>query len=66
MITSKSIAAEDEAADDGLEQIVGETHTTKDTEMMKHSTNALESVPGRDDGRYNHQQNQEVVDGFQP
>ena len=53
-ITAKTIAAEDEAADDGLEQVVGKTHTPEDTEMMKHSTNALESIPSRDDGRDNH------------
>ena len=53
-IAGQSIAAEDEAADDGLEQVVGKTHTPEDTEMMKHSTNALESILSRDDGRDNH------------
>jgi len=48
MITGETIAAEDGAADDGLEQVVGETHTTKDTEMMEYAANALESIPGRD------------------
>ena len=49
-ITGKAIAAEDGTADNGLEQIVGKTHTTKDTKMMEHSAHALESIPGRDDG----------------
>ena len=45
-ITGKTIAAEDEAADDGLEQIIGKTHATKDAEMMEHSAHALKSIPG--------------------
>ena len=50
-IASQAVAAEDGAADDGLEQIVGETHTTEDAEMVEHAANALEGIPGRDDGR---------------
>ena len=45
-IAGQSIAAEDEAANDGLEQIVGKTHATEDTEMMQHSANTPESIPG--------------------
>ena len=41
MVAGQTIAAEDKAAYDGLEQIVGKTHTTEDTEVMKHSTNTL-------------------------
>ena len=46
MVTGQAVAAEDSAADDGLEQIVGKTHATKNAEMMQHSANALESIPG--------------------
>jgi len=66
VITGKAIAAEDGTADNGLEQIVGKTHATEDAEMMKHSTNAPESIPCRDDCRDNHQQYNEIVDGLQP
>ena len=66
VITSKTIAAEDEAAYDGLEQIVGKTHATEDAKVMEHTTNALESIPGRNYCRDNHQQNDDVVDGLQP
>ena len=66
IIAGQTIAAEDEAADDGLEQIVGETHAPEDAEMMKHSADALEGIPGRDHSRDNHQQNDEVVDGLKP
>ena len=56
VITGKPIAAEDEAADDGLEQIVGKTHATKNAEMVKYSANAPECIPSRDDGRDYHQE----------
>ena len=65
-IAGQTIAAENEAADDRLKQIVGKTHSTEDAEMMKHTANALESIPGRDDGRDDHQQDDEVVDGLEP
>ena len=65
-IAGQSIATEDGAADDGLEQIVGKTHATKNAEVMQHSANALESVPGRNYCRDNHQQDNEVVDGLEP
>ena len=45
-IAGQSIAAEDETANDGLEQIVGKTHATKNAEMMQHSANTPESIPG--------------------
>ena len=66
IVTAKTIAAEDGTADNGLQQVVRETHATKDTEMMEHSTNALEGIPGRDDCRDDHQQDDEVVDRFEP
>ena len=56
VITGKPIAAEDEAADDGLEQIVGKTHATKNAEMVEYLANTPESIPGRDDGRDYHQE----------
>ena len=45
VITAQAIAAEDGAADDGLQQIVGETHATKDTQVMEHTSNALKGIP---------------------
>ena len=66
MIAGEAIAAEDEAADDGLEQIVGETHATEDAEMVEHPTYTLEGIPCRDYCRDNHQQDNEVVDGLKP
>ena len=65
-IAGQSIAAEDETADDGLEQIVGKTHATKNAEMMQHSANTPESIPGRNYCRDDHQQDNEVVDGLEP
>ena len=50
VVAGKPIAAENGTADNGLEQIVGKTHTTKDTKVMEHTAYALESIPGRDDG----------------
>ena len=66
MVAGQTVAAEDGAADDGLEQIIGETHPSEDAEMTEHPTDAIESIPGRDDGRDNHQQDDEVVDGLKP
>ena len=66
MVTGQAVAAEDSAADDRLQQIVGKTHAPEDAEMTEHPTDAIESIPGRDDGRDNHQQDDEVVDGLKP
>ena len=65
-ITGKPIAAEDEAADDGLQQVVGEAHTPEDAEVMEHTAYARESIPGRHHSRDDHQQDDEVVDGLEP
>ena len=46
MVTGQAIAAEDGTADDGLQQIVSETHAAEDAEMMEHPANTLESIPG--------------------
>ena len=46
VVTGKAIAAEDSTADDGLKQIVGETHATEYAEMMEHSAHTLEGIPG--------------------
>ena len=32
-VAAKSVAAEDEASDDGLQQVVGETHAAKEAEV---------------------------------
>ena len=66
VITGKTITAEYEAADDGLEQIVGKAHATEDAEMVEHTTNTIEGIPGWDYSRDNHQQDDEVVDGLEP
>ena len=65
-VAGKPIATENGAADDGLKQIVGKAHTSEDAEMMEHSTNALEGIPGRHHSRNNHQQDDEVVDRLEP
>ena len=46
IIAGEAVAAENGAADDGLQQIVGETHASKDAQVMEHISNALESIPG--------------------
>ena len=46
VIAGEAVATEDGAANDGLQQIVGETHAAKDAQMMEHATNTLESIPG--------------------
>ena len=46
-IESETIAVEEGATDNGLEQVVGETHAPKDAEMVEHLANATEGVPGR-------------------
>ena len=45
VIAGESVATEDGAADDRLQQIVGETHATKDAQMMEHSAHTLEGIP---------------------
>ncbi len=45
VIAGQAITAEDGAADDGLQQIVGKTHAAKDAQMMEHTTNSLKSIP---------------------
>ena len=50
-VAAKSIATEDEAADDGLQQVVGETHAAKEAEVTEHAAHTLESIPCRDHSR---------------
>lgn len=47
-VKSQSIAAEDEAADDGLQQIVGQAHTPKDAKVMERAPDGAEGIPGGD------------------
>ena len=56
-IAAKSIAAEDEATDDRLEQIVGEAHSSHNTEFLEYTPNTLKSVPYINYCRDNHQHN---------
>ena len=44
-VAGKAIAAEDETADDGLQQVVGETHASKETEVTEGAAHGTESVP---------------------
>ena len=44
-VAGKAIAAEDETADDGLQQVVGETHAAKEAEVSKHAAHTLGSIP---------------------
>ena len=46
VIAGETVAAEDSAADDGLQQIVSKTHTTEDAEMVEHPTHAVKGIPG--------------------
>ena len=45
VIVGQAIAAEDGAADDGLQQIISETHAAKNAQMMEHTAYTLESIP---------------------
>lgn len=66
VIAGQTVTAEDGAADDGLQQIVGETHATEDAQMMEYTAYTLEGIPCRDNCRDNHQEDDEVVDGVKP
>ena len=48
VIAGQTVTAEDGAADDGLQQIVGETHSTEDTQMMEYTADSLKGIPCRD------------------
>ena len=45
VIASQTIATEDGAADDGLQQVVSETHATKDAKVMEHTAHTLKGIP---------------------
>ena len=66
VVARQAIAAEDEGADDGLQQVVGETHAAEEAEMTEHPAHAREGIPGGNHGRDNHEQDEEVVDGVEP
>ena len=66
VVAGKSVATEDETAYDGLQQVVGEAHTSEDAQVMEYAAHAIESIPGRNHSRDDHQQDDEVVDGFEP
>ena len=48
IVAGKAVVAEDGAADDGLQQVVGKAHATEDAQVMKHLAHALRGVPCRD------------------
>ena len=66
VIAGQTVTAEDGAADDGLQQIVGEAHATKDAQMMEHTAYTLEGIPCGDHCLDDHQEDTEVVDWFEP
>ena len=66
IIAPQSIATEDKTANDGLQQIVGEAHATKDAQVMEHAAHTLEGIPSRDYCRDDHQEDDEVVDRCEP
>ena len=66
VVAGKSVATEDETADDGLQEVVGEAHTSEDAQVTEHLTDTLKGIPGRDDSRDDHQQDEEIVDGREP
>ena len=66
VVTGKAVAAENETAYDGLQQVVGEAHASEDAQVTEHLTDTLKGIPGRDDSRDDHQQDEEIVDGRDP
>ena len=66
IIAGKAVAVENETADDGLQQVVGETHAAEDAEVTEHAPDAFEGIPRRDHGRDDHQQDKEIVDRLEP
>ena len=66
VVAGKAVATEDETADDGLQEVVGEAHAAEDAQVTEHLTDTLKGIPGRDDSRDNHQQDNEVADRLQP
>ena len=45
VIAGKAVATKDSTANDRLQQIVGETHTSEDSQVMEHIAHTLESIP---------------------
>ena len=45
VIAGQAVAAEDGAPDDGLQQVVGKAHATKNAQMMEHTAYTLECIP---------------------
>ena len=54
-VKGQAVTIEDIATYNRLKQIVGETHATKNTQMLEHLTHPLECIPCRDYYRHNHQ-----------
>ena len=48
IVTAQTVATEDETADDGLQQVVGETHPTEGTEVFQHAAHPFKGIPGWD------------------
>lgn len=65
-IAFETVATEDETADDGLEQVVGKTHTTEYTQVVQHAAHTLEGIPCRDNARNYHQQDEKAIYRFEP
>ena len=65
-VAGQSVAAEEETADDGLQQIVGEAHSAEGAEVAECTAHRLEGIPRRDHSRNNHEEYEEVVDRCEP
>ena len=66
VIATQTVTTEDGTANNGLQQIVGETHTSEDAKVVEHIAHTLECIPSRDNSRDNHQEDDKVVNGFEP
>ena len=66
VVAGEAVATEDETADDGLQQIVGEAHAAEGAQVTEHTADTFEGIPCRDHCRHNHQEDGKVVDGLEP
>ena len=65
-VASQTVAAEDETANDGLEQIVGQAHASECAQMTERTTHAIGGIPAGNNRRDNHTQDGEVIDRVKP
>ena len=65
-IAGQTIAAEDKTADNGLQQIVRQTHTSEETKVAEGVSNGFKGIPCRNHRRGDHQEYEEIVDRREP